>query len=398
MPAADDPGIDAALAADPTDGADHRFMRRALRLARRGWGQTAPNPLVGAVLVAGGEVVGEGWHRRHGGPHAEVEALRQAGARARGATAYVTLEPCAHWGKTPPCADALLAAGIARVVYAVADPSPVAGGGAARLQGAGIPVRRGVGEAGARELNAPFLHALASERPWVTLKLATSLDGAIADHTRGPGWLTGPRARRRVHMLRAGADAVAVGIGTALADDPALTVRGVRAPRVPPLRVVFDRTLRLPPSSQLARTAGDVPVLLVCAPDAPDAPDHRARALVRAGVRLVPAVDLPAALRRLRADHGVRHLFVEGGARLAGAFWAHDLVDRLVIFQAPLVLGGRAVHPFEGWPGVRVADAPRLPVVSRRVLDDDLVTVLAVHPAPGADAADGPPSAPPPLS
>src|SRR6476661_5968049 len=208
--------------AAPDDGA---FMRRALALAARGWGRTAPNPMVGAVVVRDGVVVGEGWHAEYGGPHGEVEALRAAGDRARGATIYVTLEPCNHHGKTPPCTDALLAAGVRRVVVACDDPSPVARGGAQRLHEAGVEVTLGVEEQAARELNAPFFHALASDRPFVRLKLALSLDGAIADHSRQPGWLTGELARREVHRMRAGSDAIAVGIGTVLADDPELTVR-----------------------------------------------------------------------------------------------------------------------------------------------------------------------------
>ncbi|MGZ8415222.1 MAG: RibD family protein, partial [Gemmatirosa sp.] len=238
----------------------------------------------------------------------------------------------------------------------------------------------------ARELNAPFLHAaLGAERPWITLKLALSLDGAIADHTRGPGWLTGPGAPRAVHRMRADADAVAVGIGTAIADDPGLTVRHAPPPRVPPLRVVFDRGLRLPPDGQLVRTAREVPVLAVCGPD-PD--PARARALEAAGVRIVVAGDTADGLRAMRHDHGVRNLLVEGGAGLAGGLWTAGLVDRLVIFQAPVLLGDDTVRPFAGVTGLRAATAPRLPVVERRAVGDDLMTVYAVHPAPGAGTED----------
>jgi diaminohydroxyphosphoribosylaminopyrimidine deaminase/5-amino-6-(5-phosphoribosylamino)uracil reductase len=365
---------------------DARFMRRALQLARRGRGWTAPNPLVGAVVVRDGVTVGEGWHRRYGGPHAEVHALAAAGDAARGATVYVTLEPCNHHGKTPPCTEALLAAGVARVVVAVPDPFPPAAGGAERLRAAGVPVDVGVLEDEARELNAPFLHAaLGADRPWVTLKLALSLDGAIADHTRGPGWLTGPAARRAVHRMRADADAVAVGIGTALADDPGLTVRHAPAPRAAPLRIVFDRSLRLPLDGQLARTAREVPVVVVSGP-APDPP--RARALEAVGVRIIPAADAAEGLRGLRRELGVRQLLVEGGAGLAGGLWNAGLVDRLVIFQAPVLLGDDTVRPFAGVTGLRAATAPRLPVVGRRAVGDDLMTVYAVHPAPGAGPED----------
>lgn len=355
-------------------------MRRALALARRGWGRVAPNPLVGAVVVQDGAVVGEGWHREYGGAHAEPHALAAAGARARGATVYVTLEPCAHQGKTPPCVDALLAAGVARVVVAVRDPFPAAAGGVERLRAAGVRVDVGVLEAEARELNAPFLHAaLGAARPWVTLKLAVSLDGAVADHTRGPGWLTGPPARRWVHRLRAGADAVAVGIGTALADDPALTVRHGPAPRVAPLRVVLDRRARLPLDAALVRGARESPVLVVHAPDAPAA---ALRALAGAGVRLLAAGPLDEALGALGRDHGVRHLLVEGGAALAGALWNADLVDRLIMIQAPVVLGQGAVASFEGARPARAALARRLPVLARRALGADLLSTFAVHPAP----------------
>lgn len=358
---------------------DARHMRRALRLARRGWGRVSPNPLVGAVIVRDGAVVGEGWHAEYGGPHAEVHALRAADDRARGATAYVTLEPCNHWGRTPPCVDALLGAGVARVVVAAADPHPIASGGAARLRSAGVEVDVGLLADEAVELNAPFFRDVTGgARPWVTLKLAVSIDGAIADHTRSPAWLTGAESRRMVHHMRAGHDAVAVGIGTALADDPALTVRDVPAPRVPPLRVVFDRAARLPLTSALVRTARDVPTCVVCAPDAPAA---RRDALEAAGVRTTAAATVARGCEALRAA-GVRSLFVEGGAGIVGALWEADLVDRLVTFQAPVVLGAGALGAFGSAPGQRAGAAPRLPAVRRRVVGDDLVTVYAVHPVP----------------
>jgi diaminohydroxyphosphoribosylaminopyrimidine deaminase/5-amino-6-(5-phosphoribosylamino)uracil reductase len=360
-------------------------MRRALRLALRGAGRVAPNPLVGCVLVRDGAVVGEGWHREYGGPHAEVEALRTAGEAARGATAYVTLEPCNHWGKTPPCTEALLAAGVRRVVVATHDPFPAAAGGADRLRAAGLAVDVGLLDGAARETNAAFLFAaFGADRPWVTLKLALSLDGAVADHTRGPGWLTGPESKRAVHRLRATHDAVSVGIGTALADDPELTVRDAPPPRVPPLRVVFDRTARLPVEGRLVRTARDVPVAVVCGPDAPGG---RVAALERAGVRIVIADGLAAALVLLRRDHGVRALLAEGGARISGALWAADLVDRLVIFRAPVVLGAGAIPAFEGAPAERAAGARRLPVVRAGWHGRDRMTVYAVHDAPSGPSS-----------
>ncbi len=360
-----------------TDDAGH--MRRALRLARRGWGRVAPNPLVGALIVRDGVVVGEGWHAEYGGPHAEVAALRAAGDAARGATAYVTLEPCSHWGRTPPCVDALLAAGIARVVVAAADPHAIAAGGAARLRAAGVAVDVGVLADRAVELNAPFFYDVTGgARPWVTLKLALSLDGAIADRTRAPAWLTGDASRRVVHRMRAGHDAVAVGIGTALADDPALTVRDVPPPRLQPLRVVFDRRARLPLDATLVRTARDVPTCVVCASDVPDGRRER---LAAAGVRLIGADTMRDGCAALRAL-GVRSLFVEGGAGIVGALWDGDLVDRLVTFQAPVVLGADALHAFGSARSQLGRGARRLPVVRRRVLGDDLLTTYAVHPVP----------------
>jgi diaminohydroxyphosphoribosylaminopyrimidine deaminase/5-amino-6-(5-phosphoribosylamino)uracil reductase len=355
--------------APPDDGA---WMRRALTLAERGWGTTAPNPMVGAVVVREGVVVGEGWHARYGGAHAEVEALARAGDAARGATLYVTLEPCNHHGQTPPCVDAILAAGVRRVVTASSDPNPVAGGGADRLRAAGVEMSIGVEDAAARELNPSFFHAIASDRAYVRLKLALSLDGALADHTRRPGWLTGERSRGEVHRLRADSDGVAVGIGTALADDPLLTVREAEAPRVPPARVVFDTSARLPLTSRLVRTARETPVVVVCwAPD----PTHAA-ALERAGVTLVHAATLPAALVSLR-QHGIRSLLVEGGAALAASFVQEALVDRLIIFRAPLLLGGGAVSAFASLAAATVDRAPRWRVVSARRLDDDEMTIYA---------------------
>jgi diaminohydroxyphosphoribosylaminopyrimidine deaminase/5-amino-6-(5-phosphoribosylamino)uracil reductase len=261
---------------------------------------------------------------------------------------------------------------VRRVVAAGEDPSPVARGGAERLRAAGIEVDLGVEAEPARELNASFFHAVESDRPFVRLKLAMSLDGAIADHTRTPGWLTGEAARREVHHLRAGSDAVGVGIGTVLADDPALTVRHAPAPRVPPVRVVFDRSARLPPTSRLALTAREVPVLVVCR--APDT--GRAAALERLGVTLVRAATLRAALVALRT-RGIRSLLVEGGAALAGSLLREALVDRLVIFRAPLVLGGGALCAFAGMPPVRAQDAAHWRLLEARRLEDDELTIYA---------------------
>jgi diaminohydroxyphosphoribosylaminopyrimidine deaminase/5-amino-6-(5-phosphoribosylamino)uracil reductase len=352
-------------------------MRRALALAHHGWGQTAPNPLVGAVVVAGETVVGEGFHARFGGPHAEVVALADAGDRAAGATVFVTLEPCAHHGKTPPCTDALIAARVARVVAAVRDPSPVARGGVEKLRAAGIDVELGVEREAALELNAPFFNAVASERPWITLKLAMSADGAIADASRQRRWLTGDDARREVHHLRAGVDAIAVGIGTALADDPSLTVRDVPPPRIAPRRVVFDSTLRLPLDSVLARTARDIPTIAVARRPDP----ARARALSSAGVLVIAADTIEQQLHALRSMD-IRAMLVEGGARLAGSLLEASAVDRLIIFQAPTMLGMGALRALAYATPDAIAAIEQAPVLGRRAMGDDVMTIHALRPVP----------------
>ena len=352
---------------------DGVFMRRALDLARRGWGHTAPNPMVGAVLVHDGAIVGEGYHAVYGGDHAEVVALREAGERSRGATVYVTLEPCTHTGHTPPCVDALIDAGVTRAVIAVRDPHPVARGGIERLTAAGIETTLGVEAADAQELNAAFFHALGSDRPWVTLKLAVSLDGAVADASSTRGHLTTEASQREVHRLRAGHDAVAVGIGTALADDPLLTVRLAEPPRVPPSRVVFDRHARLPLDSRLVRTIPEAPVIVVTT--TPDA--GRVNRLADAGAEVVVAPTIADALALLR-ERGVRTLMLEGGPRLAGAFVSAAVIDRLVIFQAPIILGMHARGGLAFAPETRVGTARRLRLLEQRRLGDDVMTVYAM--------------------
>lgn len=341
---------------------DAAWMRRALALAQRGWGHAQPNPLVGAVLVSDGIVVGEGWHEVYGGPHAEVQALRAAGTAARGATLYVTLEPCAHHGRTPPCADAVAAAGVAEVVYAIADPHAAARGGADRLRQAGVRVRDGVERDAARRLNAAFLHIHGRGGPFVALKLAVSLDGGIAARAGERTDLTGAAARAETHRLRGGYDAVLVGSGTALVDDPLLTVRHADARRQP-ARVVIDTDARLPPTSRLATTVRTAPVYDVCAHDAPGA---RTAALEASGVRVLRAprsdggLDLHAVLDALR-DAGLNSIFAEGGAVLGTALIAGHHVQRLHLFIAPRFLGTGAVRAFtlpapltDGW---RAGDA-----------------------------------------
>ena len=336
-----------------TDARDEEFMRRALALAERGWGQTSPNPMVGAVIVRDGKVVGEGWHEKYGEAHAEANALARAGTAAEGATVYVTLEPCNHTGNTPPCADALISARVVRVVIATRDPGIQSGGGADKLRAAGIEVEIGLLEPEARELNASFFHSFVSDRPWVTLKLALSIDGAIADSQRGRAWLTNEDSRAEVHRIRANVDAIAVGATTYATDHPKLTVRGPIQPRVAPVRVVFD------PDGTLS--AGRTSVL----------EDVN-------GVSFVRVADLAASLRALRT-RGIRSLMVEGGASIASAFLDAELVDRLVIFQAPIVLGGGALAAFGATSPRRAANVRRLPVLRRQSFGDDLMTIYALH-------------------
>lgn len=345
-------------------------MRRALELAERGAGRVAPNPKVGAVVVRDGQIVAEGWHAEYGREHAEAMALRRAGESARGATVYVSLEPCNHYGKTPPCSLVLIDAGVARVVYASSDPNPVARGGAGRLREAGIAISAGVLREAADELNAPFLFAAAgATRPFVTLKLAISLDGAIVDATRKRAWLTGAESRAAVHAMRADADAVAVGIDTAIADDPELTVRDAPPPRVAPMRIVFDRRARLPLDSKLVATATATPVVVIA--NGSNAAGERG--LTERGVRILHASDFASALNGLHAE-GVRHLLVEGGAGVASALVAGGLVDRLITFQAPVILGRGALPAFAFLEPV-AGEPRRMRVVARREVGQDLMTV-----------------------
>jgi len=349
-------------------------MTRALQLAQLGLGQTAPNPMVGAIVVNGGKIVGVGHHARAGEPHAEVIAINAAGDRARGATLYVNLEPCNHHGRTPPCTDAILAAGIKRVVAAVQDANPLAGGGADRLRSGGITVDFGVLEAEARELNAPFLASFTLNRPWVTLKLAISLDGAIADAERTRGWLTGALARAEVQKLRAAHDAVAIGIATAIADDPLLTARLDPPPLSQPVRVIFDRHARLSSNSVLARTAHEVPTVIVTTRTAKLPAD-----LARMGVEAVRARGLDDALSKLKA-RGITSILVEGGAGLAASFLGEGCVDRLVIFQAPIVFGAGSLNAFSGVASHDLAHAPRFHAIRTERFGDDVMTIYS--PAP----------------
>ena len=346
-------------------------MARAIELAWRGWGRVSPNPMVGAVVLRDGETLGEGWHAEFGQRHAEPIALEMAGSGARGATLVVTLEPCAHQGKQPPCVDRVLAAGVRRVVVALADPHPLARGGAAGLREAGVEVECGVMAAEAAAQNAVFLASLRdAARPFVALKLATSLDGRIADHARRSRWISGPEARDWVQWLRAGHDAIAVGGGTAREDDPSLLVRGTLQPRRAPLRVVFTRRAELSPALVLARTAREVPTIVFAAAHGASS----AAALREAGVEVVEQAGPAAALASLRA-RGVESVLVEGGGRLAGALLDAGLVDRLYWVQSPLWLGESGLPAVAGHASVPLAEAPRWRIVERRALGEDTLLV-----------------------
>lgn len=347
-------------------------MALALSLGRRGMGRVWPNPAVGCVIVKDGQIVGRGWTADGGRPHAETQALTQAGAAANGATAYVTLEPCAHQGQTPPCAAALIAAKVARVVVATGDPNPkVAGKGLAMLRDAGIRVDTGVMEAEARRDHAGFLLSQTNGRPFVTLKLASTLDGRIATASGESQWITGPAARRAVHAMRARHDAVMVGAGTVRADDPSLTVRGLGD--VPqPVRVVVSRAMRISPTNQLAQTAAQVPVWLC----------HGAEADITAwtgqGAVSVPCataagqVDPRGALQALAAK-GITRVFCEGGGMLASSLLAADLVDALVVFSAGMVIGAEGTPSLAAMGLDRLDAAPRFRLTSLRRVGDDVM-------------------------
>ncbi|HEY7192516.1 MAG TPA: bifunctional diaminohydroxyphosphoribosylaminopyrimidine deaminase/5-amino-6-(5-phosphoribosylamino)uracil reductase RibD [Gemmatimonadales bacterium] len=348
-------------------------MRRALEIAWRGWGRVSPNPLVGAVVLRGDETIAEGWHAEFGGPHAELAALHAAGDKARGATLVVTLEPCAHHGKTPPCTDAVRAAGVRRVVAAVRDPDPDARGGFDVLKRAGIETQVGLLAEEAAAQNAPFLFTRQqTDRPFVALKLATSIDGRIADAGGRSQWISGTEARDHVHWLRAGFDAIAVGGTTALTDNPQLTARGGVTPRKPPVRIVFDRRAMLNLGVSLVQTAREVPTWVVASPEAPAA---NVSVLEGNGVRVLRPQTLPQAFAQLRLA-GIQSLLCEGGGALGTKLLAEGLVDRLYWVQSPVWLGDGAVPAFAGIPAFPLTEAPRWTVVERRALGSDTLLVL----------------------
>lgn len=344
---------------------DARHMARALMLARRGLFTTHPNPRVGCVIARDGEALGEGWHEAAGGPHAEVLALRAAGERARGATAYVTLEPCCHHGRTPPCSDALIAAGLARVVVATRDPNPrVAGGGIAQLQAAGIAVEVGLMEAAARDLNRGFFARMGRGRPWVRVKLAATLDGRTALANGVSQWITGDDARRDVQRWRAQSDAILTGSGTVSADDPRLTVRDIPVHRQP-LRVVIDSGLRIAPTAQLLREPGKT-LIFTRAPGTFEA-DDTVEIYRQDGIGRVDLKDV----MRVLADREINEVWVEAGAGLAGALLKEGLVDEVITYLAPRLFGdaGRGMFSLGAIDGLEFA--PTLNIVDVRAVGQD---------------------------
>lgn len=356
-------------------------MRRALELAERGLGRTSPNPAVGSVVVRDGAIVGEGYHLRAGGPHAERIALAHAGDAASGADIYVTLEPCCHHGRTPPCTDAIIEAGIERVFYATEDPDPrCAGGGEAALTQAGIEVRSGLLRDEARRMLAGYISHRLTGRPLVTVKLAMSLDGRIATRSGDSQWISGEKSRQIVHEMRNRCDAVMVGVGTVLADDPALTTRDVREGR-DALRVIVDTRARTPADAQVIHEQSEAGCVIACTASAP--PD-RVSVLRDAGaeVRVLAErgghVDL-AALMDALGERGVLSVLIEGGGELVAGALEADVVDRMMLFYAPLIIGGRnAVPGVAGIGAQQVADAVRLRDVSTRQVGADMLVTGSV--------------------
>lgn len=356
---------------------DQAFMKMALREAVKARGRTSPNPLVGAVIVRDGEVVGRGYHKRAGTPHAEVNAIRNAGDKTRGAEIYVTLEPCNHQGRTPPCTEAVLEAGLRRVVIGMPDPNPgVTGGGAAYLQSRGLTVAGGVLEDECRKINRPFIKLVTEGRPWVIMKAGLSLDGRIAAVDGRPGWITNERSRRFTHRLRDQADAILVGIGTALNDNPSLTTRLPGASHQDPLRVVLDSSLRLPPAARMLTQQSTAGTLIFCAAGAEAG---RKGSLMAAGAEIVelPAAgqgqaDLHLMLREL-GRRGISSLLVEGGSKIHASFLSQGLVDQANLFYGPLFMGGDAV-PLAGPLRLgSVDEAPRLREIKCRRFDNDVM-------------------------
>jgi diaminohydroxyphosphoribosylaminopyrimidine deaminase / 5-amino-6-(5-phosphoribosylamino)uracil reductase len=358
--------------------ADRRFMQLALTLGRRGQGRTWPNPAVGAVVVKDGIFVGRGWTQPGGRPHAEPEALQRAGDAARGATLYVTLEPCSHVGKSPPCADAVIAAGIARVVSAIEDPNPeVAGQGHAKLRAAGIAVDIGLEAADAARDHAGHFRRVRDHRPHVILKLAVSVDDKIGAAGGKQVAITGETARTRVHLLRAQCDAILVGIGTVLADDPQLTCRLPGMEARSPVRVVLDPSLRIPGDSRLVRSARETPLWVVTSETAEAAAAMRLGAAGAQIIRLAPtaALDLDAVLRAL-SKRGITRVLVEGGSRIAASFVAAGLVDAFWLLRGPGALGTEGVAALDALPLSALTESPTFERRVSEILDKDTLTIF----------------------
>jgi diaminohydroxyphosphoribosylaminopyrimidine deaminase/5-amino-6-(5-phosphoribosylamino)uracil reductase len=358
---------------------DRRFMQLALTLGRRGLGRTWPNPAVGAVVVKDGIIVGRGWTQPGGRPHAEPEALRRASDAARGATLYVTLEPCSHFGKSPPCADAVIAAGISRVVAAIEDPNPeVAGNGFAKLRSAGIAVDVGLFAAEAAHDHAGHITRIRDKRPHVILKLAVSSDDRIAAAGGKPVAITGEAARTRVHLLRAQSDAILVGIGTVLADDPLLTCRLPGMEARSPVRVVLDRSLRIPGNSRLVHSARETPLWVITSElaEAPAAMKLGAAGaqVIRAAPTVAAGLDLPAVLHAL-AGRGITRLMVEGGSRVASSFVAAGLVDEIWLLRGNEAIGAEGVAALDALPLGAITQSPAFKVRASETLDKDTLTI-----------------------
>ena len=358
---------------------DRRFMQLALTLGRRGLGRTWPNPAVGAVVVKEGVIVGRGWTQAGGRPHAEPEALKRAGAAARGATLYVTLEPCSHFGKSPPCADAVIAAGISRVVAAIEDPNPeVAGNGFAKLRAAGIAVDVGLFAAEAAHDHAGHIRRIRDQRPHVILKLAVSSDDKIAASGGKPVAITGEAARTRVHLLRAESDAILVGIGTVLADDPLLTCRLPGMEARSPVRVVLDRALRIPGNSRLVHSARETPLWVITSELAEAAAVMKLGGAGAQVIRIAPTVAAgldPSAVLRALAERGITRLMVEGGARVASSFVAADLADEIWLLRGPEAIGAEGVAALDALPLGAVTQSPAFKVRASEALGKDMLTI-----------------------
>lgn len=372
----------------PSETKHKKFMKLALRLARQGAGRVSPNPLVGAVIVRGATVVGKGYHGRFGGPHAEINALRQAGSRANGATLYVTLEPCCHYGKTPPCTDAIINSGIAHVIVGMVDPNPaVSGKGIQKLRSAGIKVEIGILEEACRSLNEAFIKYITTKLPFVTLKAALTLDGNIATATGDSKWITCEQSRSLVHKIRTQVDAIMVGSGTVRADDPQLTVRLPRLPKKTvknPLRIIVDEKLRIPLRSNVLKPELAKGTLIVTAPARANSRKARQIEAAGANILVVPLkkglIDLKSLMKKLAAM-GIASLLLEGGSELNASALAEGLVDKIMFFYAPKIIGGRkAIHVVGGSGVQKIADAIHVTALEVKRIGSDLLVTGYVQP------------------